>query len=104
MNFELNVFGSKDKSFNERAKEQNDDRINGGYGSNYYDENEQRAGQEKYNLATGEKYKNDIDIEPAHAFTSVEEADGSLEEEFDNDDVVAKLLKANGYDKFGNKI
>lgn len=47
---------------NERAEEQNKDRLNGGYGGDYFDENEHRAGQEKYDLATGKHYRNDKDV------------------------------------------
>ncbi|HWC57576.1 MAG TPA: hypothetical protein VG621_01315 [Candidatus Paceibacterota bacterium] len=62
MNFEQDPFGD-----NDRAKEQDKDRENGGYGGDYYDENEHRAGQEKYDLATGEAFRNDADIEAPEA-------------------------------------
>ena len=58
INFVKEVFKGNKLGGNQRAAEQNDDRIQGGYGADYYDEDQQRAGQEKYNLATGEKYDN----------------------------------------------
>ena len=102
--FESNVFGGGHLPVNERALEQDNDRQKGGYGDQYYDENEQRAGQEKYDLATGQEYKNDGDVESPHDLIELEQSSALLHKEFSDDDEVTKLLLANGYDKFGNKI
>jgi hypothetical protein len=70
---------------NERAEEQNKDRINGGYGGDYFDENEHRAGQEKYDLSTGKSYKNDTDVE----VVGIKEID---EDDLENDVIKMELV------------
>jgi len=92
MKLELNVFGD-----NERAKSQNEDRLNGGYGGDYFDENEHRAGQEKYDLATGNPYKNDGDIEaPEVNIVYENELEDPLVLEFDKEvDSTEKWLLEN---------
>lgn len=103
--FESNIFGGGHLPVNERALEQDNDRQKGGYGDQYYDENEQRAGQEKYDLATGQEYKNDRDVESSHAF--VNEKPVSQNEELINElvnDPATEWLLKNNFDAFGNKI
>ena len=89
---------------NERAEEQNLDRKKGGYGGDYFDENEHRAGQEKYDLATGEKYTNDGDVETAHAIIEDDEKSRKVINMELKDEITTKLLLENGFDEFGNEL
>ena len=93
-------------NINERAKDQEKDRKSGGYADKYFDENETRDGQEKYDLATGNAIANDKDDLPVDiAYISekdLQENDpiiGELE-----DDITTKWFLENGFDKLGNKI
>jgi hypothetical protein len=89
MKFEQDPFGG-----NERAREQDVDRKNGGYGGDYYDENEHRAGQEKYDLATGEAYRNDRDVEaPEVAIYSMSSYTEDKLTDIENDPAEQYLLK-----------
>lgn len=102
MKFEAEgVFGE-----NERAQEQHADRLQGGYQDKYYDENESREGQEKYDLATGRKIRNDRDALPSSikrvTEKNLQEHDLAVEEL--SDDIATEYFLANGYDKLGNKI
>jgi hypothetical protein len=89
---------------NERAIEQDIDRQGGGYGGDYFDENEHRAGQEKRDLATGKEFKNDGSLQTSHGM--VVDTEGSLihiEEEM-KDEAATKWLLENGFDVEGNAI
>lgn len=88
---------------NERAQDQDQDRKNGGYSEGYFDENETREGQEKYDLATGNPIKNDADIKSSHEFRVG--GDGilrSIKKELKNDPTTKWFLE-NGYDELGNE-
>lgn len=88
---------------NERAKEQDNDRLKGGYGGDYFDENEHRAGQEKRDLSTGNPIKNDGDIE-AIAIEKIDEEslferDSRIKKEFNDD--AEKYLRENDPEYMG---
>ena len=91
-------------NINERQQDQEQDRKEGGYADQYYDENETREGQEKYDLATGKAIKNDSDVEGSHGLLVDEQGVlQNFKKELKKDEATAWLL-ANNFDEFGNKI
>ena len=100
--FKKNEFGD-----NDRAIEQDQDRKNGGYGGDYYDENEHRAGQEKRDLSTGKPIKNDGGVKTPHGLVIDKEgklvnlAEGLNSKQKKLQDMADELLKQYGSDEFG---
>lgn len=100
-------------NFNERANDQENDRKTGGYADKYFDENETREGQEKYDLSTGKVIINDSDDESLYKMNVDEEGklvriklgienDKSLsQQQKDLLKQADELLKSIGSDEFG---
>ena len=99
MKLEKNIF---DK--NERAKEQDEQRKKGGYGDQYFDENESRFGGEKIDLATGKLIKSDQSIKSPHGrILEGEEILKKIMKDMQEDPATA-FLKQSGFDELGNPI